>query len=73
MGEEDQMNQGNKIDSQPKRPWLKEVLIAVVLLIVLIVIVGYFFRNDIIERPLLSLLVLFAWLGAFVGTKIHGG
>jgi len=67
------MNIENKIDSQPKRPWLKEVLIAMAILIVLILIVGHFFRNDIIERPLLALLVLFAWLGVFVGTKIHSG
>lgn len=67
------MNIENKIVYQPKRPWLKEVLIAMAILIVLILIVGHFFRNDIIERPLLALLVLFAWLGVFVGTKIHSG
>jgi uncharacterized membrane protein YfcA len=52
---------------------LREALIAITILVILIIIFAYLYGNDIIERPLLALLILFAWLGAFVGTKIHGG
>ena len=65
------MSPENKKNSKTRQPLLREVLIAITILVILIVIFAYLYGNDIIERPLLALLILFAWLGAFVGTKIH--
>jgi len=65
------MSPENKKDAKTRLPLLREALIAITILVILIVIFAYLYGNEIIERPLLALLILFAWLGAFVGTKIH--
>ena len=65
------MSPENKKDTKTRLPLLREALIAITILVILIVIFAYLYGNEIIERPLLALLILFAWLGAFAGTKIH--
>jgi len=65
------MSPENKKDAKTRLPLLREALIAITILVILIVFFAYLYGNDIIGRPLLALLILFAWLGAFVGTKIH--
>ena len=65
------MSPENKKDTKTRLPLLRETLITITILVILIVIFAYLYGNEIIERPLLALLILFAWLGAFAGTKIH--
>jgi hypothetical protein len=57
-------------NNRSKPPWLVDVLVAIGILIVLLSVVAFLYGKDIIERPVLALFILLAWLGALVGIKI---
>ena len=57
-------------NNKSKPPWLVDVLVAISILIVLLGVVAFLYGRDIIERPILALFILLAWVGALVGVKI---
>jgi hypothetical protein len=61
-------------DSEKKSrpPWLTNVVVAISVLLVMLAVVAILYGRDVIERPILALFVLLAWLGALVGLKVPG-
>jgi len=67
MSKEKESTKGNR------PPWLADVLVAITLLDVMLSVVAFLYARAVIERPLLAVFVLVAWLGALVGLNIPGG
>jgi len=62
-----------EINKSSKQPWLVNVLIAMSILIAMLGVVTFLYGNEVIERPILALFILLAWVGTLVGLKIPGG
>jgi hypothetical protein len=59
-----------KRNSRPPR--VVNIVVAISILIVMIGVVAFLYGKDVIERPILALFILFAWLGALVGLRVSG-
>jgi hypothetical protein len=57
-------------EKKGRPPWLTDLVLAISVLIVMVAVVAILYGRDVIERPILALFVLLAWLGAFVGLKV---
>ena len=66
MGEESNINAGN----QGKSRWLAWGFIALTVLIILFGLAFLVSGREIIEKPVLIIFVLFAWLGALGGIAL---
>jgi hypothetical protein len=64
------MPQEKENDRKGRPPWLTDVVIAISVLIVMLAVVAILYGRDVIERPILVLFILLAWLGALVGLKV---
>jgi hypothetical protein len=64
------MPQEKENDRKGRPPWLTDVVIAISVLIVMLAVVAILYGRDVIERPILALFILLAWLGALVGLKV---
>ncbi len=67
MPEEKESNKKSK----PSR--IAKLSVAMSILIALLGVVAFLYGREVIERPLLALFVLLAWVGALVGLDIPGG
>ena len=67
------MSKEKESNKKSRPPWVANVIVAISILIVMIAIVALLYGNDIIQRPILALFVLLAWLGALVGLKVPSG
>jgi hypothetical protein len=67
------MSDNNESSKKSRPPWLVNVVVALSILIVIIAVVAFLYGKEVIERPILGLFLLLAWLGALVGLAIPSG
>ena len=66
------MSEEREGKKENRPPWVINTVVAISILIVMIGVVAFLHGKDVIERPILALFVLLAWLGALVGLKVSG-
>jgi hypothetical protein len=64
------MSKEKESDKKSRPPWLTDVVVGISILILMLAVVAILYGRDVIERPILALFILLAWLGALVGLKV---
>ncbi len=67
------MSEEKESNKKSRPPWLVKVVVAISILIVMLGVVAFLYGNEVIERPILALFILLAWVGALVGLDVPGG